>query len=116
MTIEHLIQVENIRKEYLWGSSTIPAIKNMDFVIDDGEFISIIGQSGSGKSTLLSILGGLNHPTKGQVFIDTLDVYELTSEQRADFRSEYIGNVINLRIIRIQSVCYGPFSIAWRSF
>ncbi len=93
MTIEHLIQVENIGKEYLWGNSTVPAIKNMDFVIDDGEFISIIGQSGSGKSTLLSILGGLNHPTKGQVFIDTLDVYDLTSEQRADFRSEYIGIV-----------------------
>ena len=93
MTIEHLIQVENIGKEYLWGNSTIPAIRNMDFNIDDGEFISIVGQSGSGKSTLLSILGGLNHPTKGQVLIDTLNVYDLTSEQRADFRSEYIGIV-----------------------
>jgi len=69
----------------------MPSIKNMDFSINDGEFISIIGQSGSGKSTLLSILGGLNHPTKGRVVIDALDVYELTSEQRADFRSEYIG-------------------------
>lgn len=49
------------------------------------------GFSGSGKSALLSILGELNHPTRGCVVIDALDVYELTSEQRADFRSEYIG-------------------------
>lgn len=91
MAIEHLIQVENIGKEYFCGNARIHAIKNMDFIIDDGEFISIIGQSGSGKSTLLSILGGLNQPTRGRIFIDTLDVYELTSEQRADFRYEYIG-------------------------
>ena len=50
-----------------------------------------MGQSGSGKSTLLSIIGGLNHPSRGSVLVDTLDVYSLSSEQRADFRSEYIG-------------------------
>jgi len=61
--------------------------------VDEGEFVAIMGQSGSGKSTLLSIIGGLSHPTKGSVFVDTLDVYGLTSEQRADFRSEYLGIV-----------------------
>ncbi len=91
MAIEHLIQVENISKEYAWGGANVSAIKQMDFSIDDGEFISVIGQSGSGKSTLLSILGGLNRPSGGNVFIDTLNVYDLSSEQRADFRSEYIG-------------------------
>ena len=91
MAIDRLIQVENLRKEYAWNGSSVSAIKQMDFAIDDGEFISIIGQSGSGKSTLLSILGGLNRPTIGSVMVDTLDVYSLTSEQRADFRSEYIG-------------------------
>jgi putative ABC transport system ATP-binding protein len=50
-----------------------------------------MGQSGSGKSTLLAVLGGLNHPSRGQVLVDSLDVYGLSSEQRADFRSEYIG-------------------------
>jgi putative ABC transport system ATP-binding protein len=50
-----------------------------------------MGQSGSGKSTLLSIMGGLNHPTRGQMVLDSLDIYELSSEQRADLRSEYIG-------------------------
>jgi len=89
--IEHLIEVRDIGKDYTSGDTTVQAIRHMDFFIDDGEFVSIMGQSGSGKSTLLSVLGGLNHPSRGQVLIDTLDLYELTSEQRADFRSEYIG-------------------------
>jgi putative ABC transport system ATP-binding protein len=88
---EHLIEVRNIGKDYQSGESTVSAIRTMDFHIDDGEFVSIMGQSGSGKSTLLSIMGGLNHPTRGQLLVDSLDLYELTSEQRADFRSEYIG-------------------------
>ena len=89
--VEHLIEIRDIGKEYQMADSAVPAIRQMDFYVDDGEFISIMGQSGSGKSTLLSILGGLNHPTKGRVLVDSLDVYQLTSEQRADFRSEYIG-------------------------
>ena len=87
----HLIEIKGIGKDYLSKDVSVKAIRNMDFVIDDGEFVSIMGQSGSGKSTLLSIIGGLNHPTRGKVFVDTLDLYSLSSEQRADFRSEYIG-------------------------
>ncbi|MEN8135313.1 MAG: ABC transporter ATP-binding protein [Thermodesulfobacteriota bacterium] len=88
---EHLFEVRNLGKDYQSGESTVQAIRNMDFHIDDGEFVSIMGQSGSGKSTLLSIMGGLNHPSRGQMLVDSLDLYELSSEQRADFRSEYIG-------------------------
>jgi putative ABC transport system ATP-binding protein len=87
----HLIEVKNINKVYSGKGSDVTAIKLMDFHIDDGEFVGIMGQSGSGKSTLLSILGGLNNPTKGEILIDTLNVYELSSEQRTDLRSEYIG-------------------------
>jgi len=87
----HLIEVKNIQKSYQCSDTKIHAIKHMDFIIDDGEFICVMGQSGSGKSTLLSILGGLNHPTRGSVLVDTLDIYSLSSEQRADLRSEYIG-------------------------
>jgi putative ABC transport system ATP-binding protein len=88
---EHLIEVRSVGKDYQSGETTVSAIRSMDFYIDDGEFVSIMGQSGSGKSTLLSVMGGLNHPSRGQMLIDSLDLYGLTSEQRADFRSEYIG-------------------------
>ena len=87
----HIIEVKGVGKDYVTGDVVVRAIANMDFSIDDGEFVSIMGQSGSGKSTLLSIIGGLNHPSRGSVLVDTLDVYSLSSEQRADFRSEYIG-------------------------
>ncbi|MCP4670900.1 MAG: ABC transporter ATP-binding protein [Desulfobacula sp.] len=89
--VEHLIEIHNIDKNYQTGDTKIKAIQNMDFYIDDGEFITIMGQSGSGKSTLLSVLGALNHPSCGKVLIDSMDLYKLSTEQRADFRSEYIG-------------------------
>jgi putative ABC transport system ATP-binding protein len=89
--VEHLIEIHDIGKNYQSGDTSINAIKNMDFYIDDGEFISIMGESGSGKSTLLSVLGALNHPSCGKVLIDSMDLYNLSTEQRADFRSEYIG-------------------------
>ena len=88
---QHLIEIQGIGKDYQEGESKVQAIKEMTISIDDGEFVSIMGQSGSGKSTLLAILGGLNHPTRGKILIDSLDIYKLTSEQRADLRSEYIG-------------------------
>lgn len=90
-SIEHLIQIQNLKKQYSSGNTPVNAIWEMDFYIDDGEFVTIMGQSGSGKSTLLSILGGLNQPSGGAVYVDSLDLYRLSPEQRADFRSEYIG-------------------------
>ncbi len=90
-TAEHLIEVRAVGKEYQLAGGRVSAIREMDLRIDDGEFVSIMGQSGSGKSTLLSILGGLNRPSRGRVLVDSLDIYALSSEQRADFRSEYIG-------------------------
>ncbi|MFH1156164.1 MAG: ABC transporter ATP-binding protein [Pseudomonadota bacterium] len=88
---DHLIEIRNLGKDYTSGDTVVTAIRHMDFFIDDGEFISIMGQSGSGKSTLLSILGALNHPTRGTVLVDSLDIYALSNEQRADLRSEYLG-------------------------
>lgn len=90
---DHLIEIQGLGRDYLTGDTTVSAIKEMSFFIDDGEFVSIVGQSGAGKSTLLAALGGLNRPTRGNVWVDTLDLYGLTSEQRADFRSEYVGFV-----------------------
>ncbi len=91
--VNHLIEINNITKEYVIGDNTETAIRQMDFAVDDGEFVAVVGQSGSGKSTLLSILGGLNRPTDGKLLIDSLNIYNLSSEQRADFRNEYVGFV-----------------------
>jgi len=85
------IEVADLGKDYAGGDGAVPAIRKMDFTVEDGEFVAIMGPSGSGKSTLLSVLGGLNRPTRGRVLVDTLDVYALSGEQRADFRSEYMG-------------------------
>lgn len=87
------IEVADLGKDYPGGEGVVTAVRRMDFTVDDGEFLAIMGPSGSGKSTLLSILGGLNRPTRGRVLIDTLDIYGLRGEQRADFRSEYLGFV-----------------------
>ncbi|MEH0018701.1 MAG: ABC transporter ATP-binding protein [Desulfobacter sp.] len=87
----HLIEVHELNKVYPAGDTRVVAIDHMDFFIDDGEFVTIMGQSGSGKSTLLSVMGAMNRPTKGRVMVDSLDLYGLTTEQRADFRSEYMG-------------------------
>ena len=90
---DHLIEIQDLGRDYMAGDTTVSAIKEMSFFIDDGEFVSIVGQSGAGKSTLLAALGGLNRPTRGNVWVDTMDLYGLSSEQRADFRSEYVGFV-----------------------
>lgn len=87
----HLIEVKSISKDYESGDTKVHAIKQMSFTVDDGEFVAIMGPSGSGKSSLLSILGGLNRPSVGRLLVDTIDIYSLSQEQRADFRSEYIG-------------------------
>lgn len=89
--VSHMIEIQGLKKTYQSGDTSVDAIKEMAFHIDDSEFITIMGQSGSGKSTLLSVMGGLNRPTCGAVIIDSLDLYALSAEQRADFRSEYIG-------------------------
>lgn len=90
-TINHFIQIEGISKTYGTKGACVSALDNLNLNLDAGEFITIMGQSGSGKSTLLSVLGALNRPSSGKIFVDSLDLYRLSSEQRADFRSEYVG-------------------------
>ncbi|GFO69687.1 ABC transporter ATP-binding protein [Geomonas limicola] len=88
-----LIEVRNLAKSYQSGDETVEALKGVDVSIESGEFITIMGQSGSGKSTLLSVLGGLNHPSQGSVQMAGVDLYALSSEKRADFRSQRLGFV-----------------------
>lgn len=85
------IKSDNLVKEYGAGEAVFLAIRHMNFEIDQGEFVAIVGESGSGKSTLLTMMGALNTPTSGKYFVDDLDVYSLTQDQRANFRREYLG-------------------------
>jgi putative ABC transport system ATP-binding protein len=69
----------------------VRALVDVDLNIERGEFVSVMGPSGSGKSTLLTILGGLNHPTEGELVVDEIPIYRLPLEKLADFRREYLG-------------------------
>jgi len=87
------IKAEGLSKQYGSGDATVLAIHNMDFTVEAGEFVSIMGESGAGKSTLLSIVGAMNPPSSGKFVVDGIDVYRLGSEKRTDFRREFIGFV-----------------------
>jgi putative ABC transport system ATP-binding protein len=86
-----LIKIHNLTKTYESGEEEVLALVDLNLNIERGEFISVTGPSGSGKSTLLTILGGLNHPTKGEVVVDEIPIYHLPIEKLADFRREYLG-------------------------
>ena len=87
------IRAENLSKQYGSGDATVMAIQDIDFTVESGEFVSIMGESGAGKSTLLSIVGAMNPPSSGKFVVDEIDVYRLGSEKRTDFRREFIGFV-----------------------
>lgn len=86
-----LIEIRNLSKTYESGEERVNALAGVDLQIEKGEFISVMGPSGSGKSTLLTLLGGLNHPTAGEVIVDEISIYQLPLERLADFRREYLG-------------------------
>src|SRR5512146_1764396 len=86
-----LIEIRNLSKVYESGDERVTALGEVNLHIERGEFISVMGPSGSGKSTLLTILGGLNHPTRGEVVVDEIPIYQLPLEKLADFRREYLG-------------------------
>ena len=86
-----ILRVENLCKIYGSGENEVHALDNVSFSVEKGEFIAIIGPSGSGKSTLLHILGGVDKPTSGKVFMDGKDVYSQNDEQLAIFRRRQVG-------------------------
>lgn len=88
-----LIEMKNVKKHYTSGDDVVEALRGVDITIEAGEFITIMGQSGSGKSTLLSVLGGMNHPTAGDVEMAGVELYKLSGEKLADFRAANLGFV-----------------------
>lgn len=86
-----ILKVEHLSKIYGKGENQVNALDDVSFSVQKGEFIAIIGPSGSGKSTLLHLLGGVDRPTSGKVFVDGVDVYAQNEEQLAIFRRRQVG-------------------------
>lgn len=86
-----IVRVEGLSKVYGKGETAVKALDNVSFSVKKGEFVAIIGPSGSGKSTLLHLLGGVDRPTSGKVFIDNTDIYSLNETNLAIFRRRQIG-------------------------
>ena len=100
-----ILRVENLCRQYGKGENKVIALDNVSFNVDKGEFVAIVGASGSGKSTLLHLLGGVDRPTSGKVFIDGKDIYSFNDDELAIFRRRQVGLIYQFyNLIPILSV------------
>jgi putative ABC transport system ATP-binding protein len=88
-----ILEIKELKREFIMGSETVRALKGINFEVDAGEFVTIMGSSGSGKTTLLNILGCLDKPTIGNYFLDGVDVKTLSRDELAKLRNHKIGFV-----------------------
>lgn len=86
-----ILKVEHLVKQYGKGDNAVLAVNDISFSVEQGEFVAIVGSSGSGKSTLLHLLGGVDRPTNGKVYIQGEDIYSLNSDKIAIFRRRQVG-------------------------
>ena len=86
-----ILRCENLSKTYGKGNAQVKALDKVSFSVEKGEFVSIVGPSGSGKSTLLHIIGGVDRPTEGKVFIGNTDIHALNEDRLAIFRRRSHG-------------------------
>lgn len=86
-----IVRVENLSKIYGKGNTKVVALDNVSFSVEQGEFVAIVGASGSGKSTLLHLIGGVDRPTSGKVFVGGKNIYELDDDKLAIFRRREVG-------------------------
>ena len=86
-----ILKVENLTKIYGKGNTRVVAIDNVSFSVQKGEFVAIVGASGSGKSTLLHLLGGVDRPTSGKVYVEGKDIYSLNDDKLSIFRRRHVG-------------------------
>lgn len=89
----NIVKLENVDKTYIMGKVEVPALRGVNLEIGKGDYVSIMGPSGSGKSTLMNLIGCLDRPTRGRVFIDGKDVSMLDADSLAKIRREKIGFV-----------------------
>ena len=100
-----ILKTENLKKYYGKDTTLVKALNGVDLEVGKGEFLSIVGTSGSGKSTLLHMLGGLDRPTSGKVYVDGKDIFKLKDEELTIFRRRKIGFVFqNYNLVPILNV------------
>ncbi|MCK4912862.1 MAG: ABC transporter ATP-binding protein [Candidatus Omnitrophica bacterium] len=91
--MSELFKVNSLTKEYCSGQETVHALKEVTISLDSGDYLAIIGHSGAGKTTLLHTLGGLDHPTKGQVLFKGRNIYKMRDKELSIWRNKHIGFV-----------------------
>jgi putative ABC transport system ATP-binding protein len=91
--VEPIICTKDLKKNYRIGKVDVPALRGVDLLVQEGEFVAVVGPSGCGKSTLLHVLGGLTNPTSGHVLVDGNDFSQMTDADRTRFRRHKIGFV-----------------------
>ena len=110
-----ILKVENLTKLYGKGENKVVALDNVSFSVEKGEFVAIVGASGSGKSTLLHLLGGVDKPTSGKVYIDGTDIFNLNDDKLAIFRRRQIGLIYQfynlLPILNVEENMILPMSL-----
>lgn len=88
-----ILKVENLTKTYGSGENLVHAVDDVSFSVEKGEFVAIVGASGSGKSTLLHLIGGVDRPTSGKIFVDGNDISKMNADKLAVFRRRQVGIV-----------------------
>ena len=110
-----ILKVQNLSKIYGKGTTEVKALDNVSFKVDKGEFVAIVGASGSGKSTLLHLIGGVDRPTSGKVFIDGKDIYKYNDDELAIFRRRQVGLIYQfynlIPILNVQENITLPLSL-----
>lgn len=100
-----ILKVEHLVKQYGKDDNAVLAVNDISFSVEQGEFVAIVGSSGSGKSTLLHLLGGVDRPTSGKVYIQGEDIYSLNSDKIAIFRRRQVGLIYQFyNLIQILNV------------
>ena len=99
-----ILELENICKEYMQGKIPVPVLKNINFSMEEGEYVAIMGPSGSGKTTLMNIVGCLDQATSGRLILDGQDISKCSDNQMSDIRLQKIGFVFqNFQLLARQS-------------
>ena len=111
-----VLETKDLKKYYGEGATCVKALDGVDFAVEKGEFVAVVGKSGSGKSTLLHMLGGLDHPTSGKVLVDGTDIYRLKKDPLCIFRRRKIGFVFqSYNLVPVLNVFENIVSILYKT-